>query len=76
MLVVGGGVPKAWTRQAMNVNGFHTRLGRVDWRYTGNNKMVVDFYTKGKYTVRPGPGFDTSVEVDVRYHPEDGKDRN
>ena len=76
VLVVGGGVPREWAGQSMKVKGFHTKIGRVDWQYTGDNKMVVDFYTKGQYTVRPGPGFDKNIEVTVKYHQEDGKDKN
>ncbi len=67
VLVVGGGVPPEWTGQAMSVKGLHTNIGRVDWRYDGDT-MVVDFYTRGKYAVRCGPGFGKDVKKEVNYH--------
>jgi hypothetical protein len=67
VLVVGGGMPGEWIKQPMNVRGVQTSIGRVDWSYK-DDKMVVDFYSRDRYGVRPGPEFKKDINMDVRYH--------
>ncbi len=35
VLVVGAGIPKAWTTHEMSVRGIVTKFGTVDWTWTG-----------------------------------------
>jgi len=63
-LVVGAGIPAAWSSKPMRVHGILTDIGRVDWTWDGK-AMVVDIRGK-RVPVRLGSGFPAGAKVIVQ----------
>ncbi len=64
-LVLGAGVPKDWARRPMRVDGLHTSLGRVAWRYDGRAEVTVTIAPRRTCHIRLGPSFPEHVKVTV-----------
>jgi hypothetical protein len=64
VLVIGGGVPRAWIGRSMRVAGVPTSLGTVDWRWSAGRMQVTIHGRKPK--VRLGAAFGAAmVEVEI-----------
>lgn len=64
VLVIGGGVPKAWVGKPMHVRGLPTSVGRVDWSWEGGKMRVT--VRGGRPKVRLGAAFGSAAQVEVK----------
>jgi hypothetical protein len=62
-IVVGAGIPAAWSSRPMKTRGMLTKLGRVDWSWDGK-AMLVKIEGK-RVPVRLGSGFPAGARVRV-----------
>lgn len=67
VLVVGGGIPKNWVGQKMNVDNYKTRYGTITWSYENNKLNVTVKGAKGRYDVRTGPSLAENVKLEVMF---------
>jgi hypothetical protein len=63
ILVIGGGIPRAWASNRLHVGGIPTVIGTVDWRWSGGKMNAVIRGRSAK--VRLGLAFGQTVP-DVR----------
>jgi hypothetical protein len=62
-VVIGAGAKPEWLRSPLNVRGVSTRLGVVDWRWTGSRLLV--HWNGPKVRIVPGTAFPSGVPVSV-----------
>lgn len=63
VMVIGGGLPSVWARQAMHVHGLLTKWGNLDWDWDG--KAMVVHMQDHAVPVRLGPAFPPGATVSV-----------
>jgi len=66
VLVIGAGVPAAWLKHPMHVQGLPTSLGSVGWTYK-DNTVTVDVAGSEKCAVRLGIGFGKDTKLIVSF---------
>jgi hypothetical protein len=66
-VVIGAGVKPEWLRSLMTVRGVYTRLGVVDWRWTGSRLLV--HWRGAKVRIAPGTAFPSGVPVSMTSDP-------
>jgi hypothetical protein len=65
VLTVGAGITPGWLDKPMHVRGLLTRIGWVDWNWSGGSMQVV---VRGRRCpVRLGPAFAANTPLVVRY---------
>jgi hypothetical protein len=62
VLVIGGGVPKAWVGKPLRVAGLPTSVGLVDWSWRDGKMQVAVRGCRPK--MRVGPAFGATVPVE------------
>ena len=67
ILVIGGGIPKNWIDQKMNVENYKTKFGTVSWYYVNNSLKVVLQGSKIKCKVRAGVSFNENLITRIEY---------
>jgi hypothetical protein len=73
IIVVGAGIPAAWSSRPMKTHGMLTKLGRVDWTWDGRT-ILVSIHGR-RVPVRLGSGFPADARVNVLSVPDDNSKR-